>query len=1159
MGDPQFKGKNAWFWRSVLQEVYTLDGHSRVFRQGDLEDAAVLRTAPEILKTIVDAKTFVRAMNNRNGFKAEAVTGNPGMVQLRVGKGFNAGSYIYDFRGPEDIWAGKSPRTMAPLLDSVAMFGSTPGDRSVLTEGLHGTFSPSQTLQLAMKLLVLTTKGASDFEKSAALGRVMGLGFSTCVGRNELVTLEMEDTGGAEQVYNLRRYLRGLVTIRRMGGKLYAYAAGNSMPYPRPNMSNIVTWLNQDTVDGCWWRLDPKADKVVAVPEKDLLSGNNPYGAKLVDSDRLHMNATVECRVSNAKHLSATAMGETCAEKTIRGVVTAKLPDCQGAILTDHGVLNDLEFERRHEIVKVYTFDRKDEDLATDLVETIQRGSWPMDGWNPNAAPGKEIKPGTEIAVFGDHALTWEGRGAKSGVVDVRDVESYKTATSVTVEVFAFVWAKYVGAAKPRATMKGVLQSAKAADATIAVNGLPFAGMLIADGLIKNGAMAESNMVRIGKMTLVYTQLIEPESVETFKSKLLPGWESNFSFVEQADGNVLMTLTDPDAEVYDVTFLVEAPAVQEAVGSGGMTIPQLAYLASTEAGHALLKDVLMGYAKKKLGRLAYLAMAGTFGTGKDDPLYGRGYAPTEAIKLTLGDDAIDGASVDTNARRHPLLTELAEFHRALRKGKEDQIDGWEIIGSRVDEDTKAVSTTRTWFRPDLILETIGEDGHGSQLADLAYSLAHCMIDRKRAESVDTFGLVWKFRAVCNRLANSRSMQRVYGKRWGVTAKVVPSLAQPRGTFSVNANGAVAEDMAEFARLESTSDLRHSHHYMVRYPAAVGKVMQCTFGPNVGHHVIQVNAFEWPEIHGGDFDGDTGVFFFLPKGVALQLIQELGRLVPKADIIKSAFGIPANAVAVGLSGKPVEEDLTVESMLSKRTRKKVSAWLKADVGAVEAQTRATGQAYKLMESALIAYSLGLTVDLRAALVGAFLYEHRGLAAKLLDYCTKEFLQKWASVALTNEYLAGQAMELLLADVRSIGVKSLDLPGQPAKSLRDDLMVTSLLNKLMNGNLSDERLEKTEADLGDRLPVIERVLPIYEAIFRMSRRQLVGEDGIEALSRAASTEVQQTAKDLQLTGHLLYELMDMTAGVMAEVHDECGGFKAHGSTSAADDDNDDDSWV
>jgi hypothetical protein len=72
------------------------------------------------------------------------------------------------------------------------------------------------------------------------------------------------------------------------------------------------------------------------------------------------------------------------------------------------------------------------------------------------------------------------------------------------------------------------------------------------------------------------------------------------------DATRTMTTTDPNAIVADISFMIEAAPVGQAVGSSSMTMPQIGFLSSLEAGNFWLsKEVLPGM-KRRVDALAYL-------------------------------------------------------------------------------------------------------------------------------------------------------------------------------------------------------------------------------------------------------------------------------------------------------------------------------------------------------------------------------------------------------------------------------------------------------------------------------------------------------------------------------------------------------------------------
>lgn len=1142
----------GWQLRSKLDEAYRIAGGSFVFSEEILKFTVDLGSGEDHIANIRDGKSLVKAVRRIPGFFAHRVEGDADSVVIESARGGFGVSYTVSFRD-DGVWIGSSIRTIRPLLNTLVVLG-TNSPNATLTEGLGGALSPLETLQLMIRIISKSTRRSdTDSQRTFTLNRIFrggdnGMGFSACFGPSDMEVADMDRPGEREQIQFLRKYAWGMVVLKPAynGRGAFAFSTGTKMPQPWPKLANVLTWLNRDTVGRLWWRLSPKADGIIGVPEAELITGDNPFGAVFVDGTKeLSPEARISARVKNPKHMRATTMSKTCGSWTGPAVISGRLGDWAGEVLMSHQLMKTLTVTRIHEVVRKFTFDIDDVEGWETMCLAIR------DGWKVKA--GDTIKPGTVLAEFEEYDLEWAGRGAKNGEVIFCDVEDIATPTSMTLVVFAFIQATYTEAAKFRVTGKGMVQSALAAGASWRVNGARVQSALIPDGFFKNTVMAEAMTRDHKRVRLEFKQRYEPESVETLMAKLPKNEDGSLAegYSVEPDartGGVILTIIDENAIECELTALVEAPTVQEAVGTGGMTLPQLGYLGSTKPGSELLDRMLLRkYAPAKLAKLSYLAKAGSFGKGMADPLYWTGYVNRDAIEVPLGLDEIDIRLLNNPAaRRRELLEELARLAGDL--------PGFQLKAVKpVDpKNPDKVMETSVWFDPKSILAVLGEDSN-SQLADLAYNLARYVVDKATASAKNAYGMIFKFRQAANHLANSRSMQRVYGKRWGVGAKAVSSPGQTRGTVRINPNGDVAELLAEINGC-SVPDLNGRFVYLLRYPAAVGMAVKIVFDVTVGMHVFQVNTMEWRENNGGDYDGDTGMLFLLPDDpdFLLRLITELETRVPMADVIHAACGVKASSPLVELSGQAIDPDLTATTMMTKVQKpKSVADWMEEDLGGVDAQTTQTGRAYRIMESALIAYTMGLVPNLRLMYLGGFLYEHRGLAAKTVKLVTKTFLDIWAKRGAGSNKALTEAVNCLYADLESIGFVRPDDSNQDSPEtadLKQQLRITSLLNKLAlaNSSVRVELLEKwSEYIPADVLNTVRSSLPIYEAIYRMSRRQLNTPDGLTALA------VADAAVMPQLAGNVLYELAKLTAKTMRSVQDECMGFTKHDALAESDD--------
>lgn len=232
-------------------------------------------------------------------------------------------------------------------------------------------------------------------------------------------------------------------------------------------------------------------------------------------------------------------------------------------------------------------------------------------------AEGDVIEPGDVIFTVDGIDHSWESK-ADYGIVRTVVDEIERSGKSRVVRIGAEIDAYFVGDFKTRGLGKGLVSSCEAAGITGRVKGErgQRARLLLgAPGILKDSRAADVYIVSskpvVGVLTAEYAQseydlMVQKHLPVKTGKKLVRAYPEVGVTLEFHNSSRTIVTTDERAVEATVQIQIEAAPVGQSVGSSGMTMPQMAYLASLPAGNAWLKQMVLPGVNERINALTYL-------------------------------------------------------------------------------------------------------------------------------------------------------------------------------------------------------------------------------------------------------------------------------------------------------------------------------------------------------------------------------------------------------------------------------------------------------------------------------------------------------------------------------------------------------------------------
>ena len=525
-----------------------------------------------------------------------------------------------------------------------------------------------------------------------------------------------------------------------------------------------------------------------------------------------------------------------------------------------------------------------------------------------------------------------------------------------------------------------------------------------------------------------------------------------------------------------------------------MTLHQLTLPSAGKSGRAWLDKAILPGLKDNMKIMTYLKLvSGRTPFVRDD-------APT----LQLGVDHLD---LDSGMSDTQIMEALKERFP---------------VGLNVASPTG----TSVWLSADPIQRVSALDNLGADLiglGELACRILRLASNPEAAAVVNTGKLLNAYRAVAGKLGMSKSRARVFGVRFGASCKVNGSNLVGLKEVRINLNGRVAKRLAKKFRC-SEHELEGRYVYNLRHPMVVGFVAKIVGDDSVGLHTVMVNKMMWRRVTSGDLDGDTiNMFPIFKKEDAEGLDAELDALIPEGDMNSQIFGIKAEDPSMEMFGE-VLDNLSADGMISKTKTWTLKGFEDAVEGAARAATWWTGTSYRILEAGSILYGFGMG-NLNAMLLGAWLYEHRGLAGKKVSAATEAALQAWVRCVRTGDAMMGMFSNFRLM------MEEVVKPLPTGTNMAHTILAGSELNRLMRNGL----VEGTNY-LNPDFPY-EDLYDLYCLGWLLGRRRLTA--AMKHAKVVASDECQQVAEAYGFADSFLYQILRTVAIPLAAVEELSGG--------------------
>ncbi len=853
-----------------------------------------------------------------------------------------------------------------------------------------GIKSPKELLQLAIGCIIIAQQDGRQ-KIQYALGVLTG--FSGAQGVTE-ADLEQYDEAGLK-VYHENRI--GSVTLRMRDdeseGYIYATPAGVDFVE--------LAALQREYDETHWTVPNNMGAELIRMDFESMKNGSNIFGVTVDDNGMVTMpcNGMKHVTKSHAKHAGVAKLLAVLLPNdplSMAGIATMsrKMMNKKFVARRKTKIGGAVEFRKPYEIKKFIRVYQNSEILVNE---------------------GDKVYEGSEILMYDGRVRTLRTNGASFGIVTKVHRTEYELEDSgkIVMEMVVEVQLYDIGEAKIRDVGKAnIVADEDHGGQTFIKEGADWVywpHLSIGQGVIKNTLHWNKNSKFVREVEAKRVTKLDPELYAMRKAQY--GADARFQW---NDAEYLM-ITVQKAVVVEITAKIERTTIQENISDAGMTLYQLLYVSGVSAGNKWALANIMPEARKKVGTLIYLLLAANSIVLPGLPVF------------KLGIDELD---IDPSLNDEELL---AEFGLRYPSG---------VILEASDKN----GTARVWFHGGYIRHISAPDSMGAGLTGIGEVAARIvgLMAMPGIAALPTFnmrGLVIKYINGCRRMSKADSLNKVFKVDFGASAKVALSARVPQDEVWLDPRGPLAKKVAKTHGVP-VRHLNGRYSYYLRHPMIVGEVLRIRLVKGITKHQMLINEEMQRRVTQGDGDGDNGNLFPIKsKKLAIKMKKQLDRRLPNADMNMSVLGLPADTPHLKLYGEFLDEK-TVEQMQNKSETKHIKAWEDEFAGAARAATWWTGTSYRILEFGGILEAMGLG-SLRAMLLGAWCYEHRGLANKKLKETSEKALNSWIKTIKKAE----QADDMVLAFGKMLKDEN---PGYAAQGHALDgisLKLTSELNKLV----------------------------------------------------------------------------------------------------------------
>ena len=981
----------------------------------------------------------------------------------------------------------------AIIKETVFIFMNTT-KKHPISQGLLGLKSPAETFGIMMAALAV----ASDAQAAHyAIGVLKG--FSGILGPKTHEAAQYDAEGLAFKT----RDTLGVALLHKSGDKIWASAPGRT----KGDLVIAAQELRAQDSDHLIIT-NNMGDGLFKISMADLESGKNALRIKYDPKTKevvLNGSNIKGAAKSHAKHGGRVILPVYITSKD-------PLSQCGQAVMPKDLMDEMLCAKRtlRFGGTKTFEFNQKNlvefVNLVKDAVPLVDVGDWVMDGSDLYDLQG--ITQKAELA------------GASYGRVSKMTFEQVAKGKTLEFTCVVEIEAYDVGEAKGRGSLKAMFNSMEAAGIVATYNGAPANGLVFGDGVIKATARFREKFTELSRGEVSVTTAYEPEGYALIKA--MYAGDKHFTF---SDGELTITTMDPQGIYGELEVMIESTSVQENVTDAAMTLHQYALIAGCKEGNAWLAATVMPGMRRKVKTLAYLNAISSK----------TGWRQPDAEVVILGEDALD---IDFGVGDIEIMEQF----------KERYPNGVMLF---------ADAANYVWLKADYVLSVSAEDSLGNTLVgfgEVAARLIRLAAQPGVAKLINIGGLVTRFKIGAKRLAQSKSLNKVFAVRFGVSSKVVASRATGLTVVEIHPYGRIAKALKKSF---GTKAIEGKPVYMLRHPMVVGAVMEIRFNKNVSKHTMQVNEMFWRRVTAGDMDGDTiNIFPIKNEKWAKAISSHLTQVVPGYDMNPVLLGVSSESESMEMFGEKLNTSKTCDDMINKVKTMSLAEFISTVEGGARAATWHTGTSYRILEGNAIRYALGLG-GVRGLFLGAFLYEHRGLCGKPVVAWTKAAFERTtgkkapeqmeaATEKALNLWVRGPRDNEMLQDMwGSFGAMLHEVPGyvnQGDTQLPKDLLVTSEMNRLMR----EGGFKESSKVLGAGWCEYNDLYAIHALAWKLGRRQLAGATDLAAQVMG----MNDIAEAYGFKGSFLFQTLKLVSQYIGAIHSKMGGLVSEDEGGAED---------
>jgi hypothetical protein len=934
--------------------------------------------------------------------------------------------------------------------------------RHPVAQSLLGLKSPMETFSIMMAALAFASEQQAAHY---AIGVIKG--FSGIFGPKA----HEKEQFDAEGIEFKTRDTLGVALLHKSGDKIWATA-------PSRTAGDLVAAAAElrDRHNDHLIITNNMGDGLFKISFADLETGKNALRIKYDPKTKL-----VTLNGSNLKG-AAKSHAKQCGKVVVGAYITSKDPLSQGGqAVMSRAAMDELLWGKRtirFGGTKVFEFNQKNlvefVNMVKDSTTMVDVGDWVFDGDDLYDHSGVTVKAdlnGASYARVSRMVFEQESKGRELHFTCLVELEAYD-----------------IGEAKARGSIKAMINSMEAAGISATFNGAPVSSMVFGDGVIKASARFREVFKEIFRGELVVTTAYDRATFNKVK-KQYEGEEA-FSFDIDA---LVVTTTDPNGVYGELEIMIESTSVQENVTDAAMTLHQYALVAGCSEGNEWLSAAVMPGMRRKVKTLAYLNAISSRA----------GFRQNNAESIILGQDTLE---IDITKGDVELMEEFKEVYP----------NGVMVFAK----------TNFVWLKAEYILQVSAEDALGNSLVgfgEVAARLVRLAAQPQVAQLINVDGLITRFKIGAKRLAASKSLNKVFAVRFGVSSKVVSSRATSQSAVEIHPHGRIAKMLKKSFQ---ASKIEGKKVYMLRHPMVVGAVMEIKFNKDVSKHLMQVNEMFWRRVTAGDFDGDTiNIFPIKNEKWAEAIDAHLSEVVPNHDMNLALLGVSSESEAMEMFGEKLDTSKTVDDLMNKAKTMPLADFIKTVEGGARAATWHTGTSYRILEQGAVRYALGLG-GVRCLFLGAYLYEHRGLAGKPVSKVCEEALNLWVR--------GPRDLQTMQDMWHSFGAMLHEVPGfinQGDSELPKDLLIGSEMNRLMR----EGGVRQNSVLLGKGWCEYNDLYPIQALAWKLGRRQLAGapELAAQVLSMGDIAEAYGFNKSF------LFKTLKLVSKYIGDIHSKLGG--------------------